>query len=62
MIKFKFYPDKKEENDKLIFIANKGWSQGIHDRGGMQWLIKAFSEEFTKDDNVELRLKINPLA
>jgi len=44
----------------FIFLANKGWAKGINDRGGIQWILKAFSEEFTNKDKVELRLKINP--
>lgn len=58
-----FKPGLQEENDKsqpFNFIANKGWSQGINDRGGIQWLLKAYTEEFTNKDDVELRLKINP--
>ena len=59
-----FNPDEiKEvasEKQPFTFLANKGWSQGINDRGGIQWLLKAYTEEFTKDDDVVLRLKINP--
>lgn len=46
-------------HDKFTFIANKGWAQGINDRGGIQWLLKAFCEEFNKENDVELLLKIN---
>lgn len=53
-----FYPiDNK--HDTFCFMANKGWSKGMNDRGGIQFLIKAFSEEFNKDDNVELKIKLN---
>lgn len=41
------------------FLANKGL-RNLEDRGGLQYLIKAYLEEFTKKDNVELTLKINP--
>jgi len=51
-----FYP--KEKPNKCIFIANKGL-RGPEDRGGLQYLIKAFIEEFTEED-VELIIKINP--
>lgn len=54
----KFYP-LNNTPDKFRFIANKGWSQGLHDRGGIQWLIKAFVEEFKRGEEVELRIKIN---
>jgi len=47
------------ENTNFSFIANKGWSQGLYDRGGIQWLLKAFNEEFSKEDNVCLKIKIN---
>lgn len=57
-----FQPQEKDEQDKdkFIFVANKGWNQGMNDRGGMQWVIKAFAEEFKKDEKVELRVKLNP--
>jgi len=55
-----FYQEKpKTKSEKFTFIANKGWSQGEFDRGGLQLLFRAFSEEFTKDDNVLLKVKIN---
>src|SRR3990167_4799467 len=54
-----FYPREKKENDKFTFIVNKGWSQGINDRGGVQWAVKAFIEEFTEKDKVRLILKLN---
>lgn len=52
-----FYP--KEKPDKCVFIANKGF-RNLQDRGGIQYLIRAYFEEFTDKDNVELTLKINP--
>jgi len=56
----KYHPMELEElPDNFVFMANKGWSKGIKDRGGIQWLIKAFLEEFTNKDMVELRVKIN---
>lgn len=51
--------DNKEKN-KFSFVCNKGWSRGLDDRGGMQYVIKAFAEEFRKDEDVRLLLKINP--
>lgn len=47
------------KHPKFRFIANKGWAKGLNDRGGIQWLLKAFTEEFKRDDDVELLLKIN---
>jgi len=56
-----FYPEEKPTSKVLTFSANKGWSQGLYDRGGLQWLIKAFSQEFNNKDKVELKIKINPV-
>ena len=42
---------------KYLFVG--GWSQGINDRKGAQFLIKAFSEEFKKDEKVILIMKYN---
>jgi len=55
-----FYPEPKvPKQDKFCFIANKGWRSN-EDRGGIQFLIKAFAEEFTSKDNVKLLIKLNP--
>lgn len=51
---------RENKPDSFTFVSNKGWSQGMNDRGGTQYVIQAFCEEFTKDDPVSLRLKINP--
>jgi len=42
------------------FICNKGWRGGMEDRGGVQFVLQAFADEFQKDENVELLLKLNP--
>ncbi len=52
-----FFP--KEKPKKCVFVANKGF-RNLEDRGGMQYLIKAYMEEFTDKDQVELIIKINP--
>ena len=54
-----FHPIKKKKNDHFIFVANKGWNQGLNDRGGIQFIIKAFNDEFSKDEKVKLHIKIN---
>jgi len=54
---------KSERNrlgDTFKFICNKGWRGTSWDRGGVQYLIKAFAEEFKKDDKVKLIIKLNP--
>lgn len=51
-----FYP--KEKPSKCTFVCNKGL-RGPEDRGGIQYAIKAYIEEFTNED-VELILRINP--
>jgi len=59
----KFYPIGNEKNQTVTsetfkFLANKGL-RNLEDRGGIQYLIKAYLEEFTESDKVELILKIN---
>jgi glycosyltransferase involved in cell wall biosynthesis len=54
----KFY-QKEKPIDKFRFLINKGWRNN-EDRGGTQYGIKAYLEEFTNKDNVELIVKINP--
>ena len=49
---------KDQEKEKFTFLANKGF-RNLEDRGGIQYLIKAYTEEFT-DENVKLLIKINP--
>ena len=46
--------------DTFKFIVNKGWRGGMEDRGGVQYVLQAYSNEFKKDENVELMLKLNP--
>ncbi len=46
--------------DTFQFICNKGWRGTNWDRGGVQYVIKAFAEEFKKDENVKLIIKLNP--
>jgi len=53
----KFYP--KEKPEKFSFVCNKGF-KNMEDRGGIQYFLKAYLAEFTKDDNVEAVLRINP--
>lgn len=54
-----FKPIKTNTNDKLTFFTDKGF-RGELDRGGIQYLLRAYMEEFNEDDNVELVIKINP--
>lgn len=51
-----FKPEKKP--DKFTFVANKGF-RNLEDRGGIQYLIEAFMQEFKKGE-AELFIKINP--
>jgi len=55
-----FKPLEIKRSDKFTFICNKGWRGGYEDRGGVAYVLKAFSEEFKKDEDVELILKLNP--
>lgn len=50
----------KEQDDKIFtFVACKGWAKGIDDRGGLQYALKAFTEEFGEDEPVTFKIKIN---
>lgn len=53
-----FYP-KEKPKEIFRFVGNKGF-RNLEDRGGLQYLIRAYLEEFTDQDNVELLLKLNP--
>lgn len=55
-----FYPKEKPNDGKFRFICNKGWRGSSWDRGGVQYVIKAFAEEFRNNENVELLIKLNP--
>jgi glycosyltransferase involved in cell wall biosynthesis len=54
-----FQPQSKT-CDEFVFCANKGWRRGIFDRGGLQFVFLAFSQEFAAEEKVLLRVKINP--
>ena len=56
---FKREPIQSEDTD-FTFIANAGWAKGMNDRKGMQFLLRAFCEEFNEKENVKLLVKINP--
>lgn len=45
--------------DRFTFLMNKGL-RNLQDRGGIQYGIKAYLSEFSKRDNSELIVKINP--
>lgn len=49
--------DKK--NEKFTFVANKGWTDAENDRGGIQYIVRAYLNTFKKSDSVRLLLKIN---
>ena len=53
-----FYP-KEIQKERFTFVLNKGW-RNLEDRGGTQYAIQAFLEEFTSKENIELIVKINP--
>jgi len=54
-----FRPIQGMKHVKFTFLANKGWARGINDRGGIQWLLKAFCDEFVNETDVRLLVKIN---
>ena len=53
-----FFPIEIKK-EKFTFVTNKGL-RDLQDRGGTQYLLKAYLEEFTSKDNVSLLVKINP--
>jgi len=55
-----FYPKPELREKKFTFITNKGW-RGANsiDRGGLQYTLKAFDEEFRNHPDVQLLVKIN---
>ena len=62
-VNFDLFKPDKELRAKVVnpftFIANKGWRDTFNDRGGMQFLLRAFAEEFKPEEKVELIAKIN---
>lgn len=52
-----FYPKQKPQ--KFTFICNKGFRH-LEDRGGIQYALQAYLEEFTNKDKVNMIIKINP--
>lgn len=52
-------PKIKVENNKFTFLCNKGWVRGMNDRGGLQYALKAFNEEFSNNEPVQLLVKLN---
>jgi len=54
-----FYPKPELKNKEFTFVCVKGWRGGMEDRGGVQYLLKAFVEEFSEDEPVKLLLKLN---
>ena len=49
----------KKETDDFIFLSVNSWTGQKGDRKGTDILIKAFDEEFKKDEKVKLLLKIS---
>jgi glycosyltransferase involved in cell wall biosynthesis len=56
----KFPLMEKKKDRPFTFLFNKGWRGGLEDRSGLQYLLQAYDEEFTKADNVRLLVHINP--
>jgi len=52
------FKPKEMPHPKFTFFANKGFTN-MEDRGGIQYLIRAYAEEFDGKDT-ELLIKINP--
>jgi len=57
----KFFDKPVErKSEDFTFLINKGWRGTTWDRGGVQYALRAFCEEFGKDEKVSLLLKLNP--
>lgn len=62
-----FYPatkwdsnfDKLKDDKKFTFLFVGGWSRGEKDRKNLPALLRAYTKEFKKSDNVRLIVKIN---
>jgi glycosyltransferase involved in cell wall biosynthesis len=54
-----FYPLEKDPKSKLTFIMNGGWPKSWNDRKGLSFGTKAYLEEFTNKDDVEMIVKVN---
>lgn len=54
----KFHPIPTNKSDTFKFLAVKGFTN-MEDRGGVQFAIQSFLQEFTNKDNVELIIKLN---
>lgn len=54
------FKSTEKPKDKFRFICNKGWRGTSWDRGGVQYVLKAYAEEFKSNENVELIVKLNP--
>jgi len=52
-------PYDKLKKDRFNFLMLGGWAQGVIDRKGFQYAIKAFVEEFKDDEPVDLFIKVN---
>lgn len=50
---------KLKDPNRCCFVFNKGWANGVNDRSGFDILLKAYQEEFKKEDPVRLLAHIN---
>jgi len=54
-----YFPEKQEKDDTFLFLYVNSWTGKVGDRKGTDILIKAFDEEFKKEEKVKLVLKIS---
>jgi len=56
-------PDLKtvKNEGSFVFLFVGGWAQGENDRKNLPLLLRAYTEEFGKDEKVQLIVKINPV-
>ncbi len=49
-----------KNNKPFVFLVQKGWRGTMWDRGGVQFCLLAFAQEFSKNENVKMIVKLNP--
>lgn len=56
---FKPLPKPAGVSRPFTFLVNKGWVHDTEDRGGVQYVVKAFHDEFEAGEPVRLLIKLN---
>lgn len=54
-----FKPIENKDKKRFTFVMSGGWPKSWYDRKGLSYGIKAYMEEFTNKDDVEMVVKVN---